>query len=237
MKPAVWIWIVIAALIIIILAVLLSRVKIHAEVLKQANNDYARLQVHMLYGLVRFQYELPSVVIDRFRKGIWVRLDRYVNVGEDKADKEDAVVDKGMIEEMLHNIRLLLANTVSLKQWINKTVAHISLSHLEWTTKLGVKDCSQTAVLIGVVWALKSSVVGWTTGHVRYDCAPALSVIPSWDERNYFSMNVVCSASISMAYVMISLIRLLAGIFKVPGGFKAWKKVFTRESSGHISEH
>ncbi|MFM9279020.1 DUF2953 domain-containing protein [Paenibacillus jiagnxiensis] len=237
MKPAVWIWIVIAALIFLVLAVLLSRIKIRAEVLKQANNDYARLQIHMLYGLVRFQYELPSVVIDRFRKGILVRLDRYANLGEDRADKEDAVVDKSKIEELLSNYRLLLENTVFLKQWVNKTVAHLSLSHLKWATKLGVRDCSQTAVLTGVVWALKSSVVGWTTAHVRYDCIPALSVIPSWDERNYFSTNVVCSASISMGYVILSLFRLLASILKVPGGFKTWKKVFTREPSDHIPEH
>lgn len=237
MKPAVWIWIVIAALILLVLAVLLSRIKIRAEVLKQANNDYARLQIHMLYGLVRFQYELPSVVIDRFRKGILVRLDRYVNVGEDRADKEDAVVDKSKIEELLSNFRLLLENTVSLKQWGKQTIAHLSLSHLKWSTKLGVQDCSQTAVLTGVVWALKSTVVGWTTSHVRYNCIPALSVIPSWDERNYFSTNVVCTASISMGYVILSLFRLLASILKVPGGFKTWKKLFTRRPSDHIPEH
>ncbi|MFB5675519.1 DUF2953 domain-containing protein [Paenibacillus terreus] len=237
MKPAVWIWIVIAALILLVLAVLLSRIKIRAEVLKQANNDYARLQIHMLYGLVRFQYELPSVLIDRFRKGISVRLDRYINVGEDKTDKDEAVVDKSKIEELLRNFRVLLESTDSLKQWIKTTVAHLSLSQLKWTTKLGVRDCSQTAVLTGAVWALKSSVVGWTTAHVRYDCMPALSVIPSWDERNYFSTNVVCSASISMGYVVIALFRLLASILKVPGGFKTWKKMFTREPSDHLPEH
>jgi hypothetical protein len=236
-KPAVWIWIVIAAFILLVLAVLLSRIKIRAEVLKQANNDYARLQIHMLYGLVRFHYEMPSAVIDRFRKGILVRFDRSMNVGKDRADKANVVVDKSKIEELLSNFRLLLENTVSLKQWGKQTITHLSLSHLKWSTKLGVQDCSQTAVLTGAVWALKSSVVGWTTAHVRYNCIPALSVIPSWDERNYFSTNVVCSASISMGYVILSLFRLLASILKVPGGYKTWKKVFTREPSDHIPEH
>ncbi|MDP4096689.1 DUF2953 domain-containing protein [Paenibacillus sp. P96] len=221
-----WIWIVIAAF-VLLLAVLLSKVNIHAEVLKQAHNDYARVQVHMLYGLIRFKYEMPSVMMEGLRKGVLVRLEKYANVGKDKEDKEDTVVDKDKVKQIVDNLRLLIENSVSLKEWGKTTVAHVTLSHLKWTTKLGLKDCSQTAVLTGVAWAVKSVVVGWTTGLVRYSCVPALSVTPSWEQRNYFFTNVVCSASISLAYVVFSLLRLLASILKVQGGLAVWKAVFT----------
>lgn len=232
-----WIWIVIVALLVIVLTVLLSSVNIRVEVLKQANDDYACLQVHMLYGLIRFQYELPSIVIDRWRQKILVKIDKYVNIGKDKENKEDTSIDKRRIEEIMSNVRLLLKNTVSLKQWVNETIAHVTFSQLHWATRLGVRDCAHTAILSGWVWAFKGFVVGWTSGHVRYGCLPDLAVIPSWEQRNTFSTHIVCSASISMAYVMFSLCKLLIRILKVPGGFKAWKQVFAKPASADVPEH
>ncbi|MFC7560101.1 hypothetical protein ACFQY3_15840 [Paenibacillus farraposensis] len=69
-----WIGIAIIAIILLVLAVLLSRIRLKLDIAKHDNDDRAHLEIRFLYGLIKVNYDIPAIMIFNLEKGLFIGL-------------------------------------------------------------------------------------------------------------------------------------------------------------------
>ncbi|MFC7560102.1 DUF2953 domain-containing protein [Paenibacillus farraposensis] len=120
-----------------------------------------------------------------------------------------------------------------MNHWIRHTLAHVTVSKMEWSTNIGLADAAYTATSTGILWGLKATLVGYASSFVRMNCTPKLFVVPYWVDRLRFTTILTCEANVSLGYFIFSMLVLAYRIWRVPGGLKAWKRVFSKKPIQH----
>lgn len=228
-----WIGIAIIAIILLVLAVLLSRIRLKLDIAKHDNDDRAHLEIRFLYGLIKVNYDIPAIMILNLEKGLFYRLDRDKNIHKTDASVDRGNIDTEKIKQFIHDVRVLLKRTKALNHWIRHTLAHVTISKMEWSTNIGLADAAYTATSTGILWGLKATLVGYASSFVRMNCTPKLFVVPYWVDRLRFTTILTCEANVSLGYSIFSILVLAYRIWRVPGGLKAWKRVFSKKPIQH----
>ncbi|NEU28277.1 DUF2953 domain-containing protein [Paenibacillus polymyxa] len=224
-----WIGIAVIIVILIVLAILLSHIRLKLEIAKHDNDDRAHLEIRFLYGLIKMNYDIPALLITGLKKGILYRLDRHKNIHKTDASVDSGNIDTEKIKRFIHDIQVLLKGTKSLRRWMRHTLAHVTVSKMEWSTNISLADAAYTATSTGILWGLKTSLIGYTSSIVRMDCTPKVFVVPYWVDRLRFTTILNCEAQISLGYLIFSMLILAYRIWRVPGGVEAWKRVISKE--------
>ncbi|MGZ0041781.1 DUF2953 domain-containing protein [Paenibacillus ottowii] len=224
-----WIGIAVIIVILIVLAILLSHIRLKLEIAKHDNDDRAHLEIRFLYGLIKMNYDIPALLITGLKKGILYRLDRHKNIHKTDASVDSGNIDTEKIKQFIHDIQVLLKGTKSLRRWMRHTLAHVTVSKMEWSTNISLADAAYTATSTGILWGLKTSLIGYTSSIVRMDCTPKVFVVPYWVDRLRFTTILNCEAQISLGYLIFSMLILAYRIWRVPGGVEAWKRVISKE--------
>ncbi|MEK5407174.1 DUF2953 domain-containing protein [Paenibacillus sp. FSL W8-0439] len=230
-----WKWISIAIIIVIfiVLAILLSRIRLKLEIAKHDNDDRAHLEIRFLYGLIKMDYDIPAILITGLKKGLLYRLDRNKNIHKTDASVDSGNIDTEKIKQFIHDIRVLLKGTQSLQRWLRHTLAHVTVSKMEWSTNISLADAAYTATSTGMLWGLKTTLIGFASSIVRMECTPKVFVVPYWVDRLRFTTILNCEAKISFGYLIFSMLRLSFRIWRVPGGIEAWKRVISKAPENH----
>lgn len=224
-----WIGIAIIAIILLVLAVLLSRIRLKLDIAKHDNDDRAHLEIRFLYGLIKVNYDIPAIMIFNLEKGLFYRLDRNKNIHKTDASVDRGNIDTEKIKQFIHDVRVLFKRTKALNHWIRHTLAHVTVSKMEWSTNIGLADAAYTATSTGILWGLKATLVGYASSFVRMNCTPKLFVVPYWVDRLRFTTILACEANVPLGYFVFSMLVLAYRIWRVPGGLKAWKRVFSKK--------
>ncbi|ALP38632.1 hypothetical protein ASL14_23100 [Paenibacillus sp. IHB B 3084] len=224
-----WIGIAIIVVLLLVLAVLLSRIRLKLDIAKHDNDDRAHLEIRFLYGWIKINYDIPAILLASLQKGLLYRLDRNKNIHKTDASIDSGTIDKEKIKLFIHDIRILLKGTRSFHRWIRHTLSHVKMSKMEWSTNISLADAAYTATSTGILWGLKTSLIGFASSFVRMNCTPKLFVVPYWVDRLRFTTTLTCEASISLGYVVYSMLMLAYRIWRVPGGPEAWKRVFSKK--------
>lgn len=219
-----YVWIVVAIivlLIILLVAVIMSNITITLWYSKHNKDDKAVLDVKMLYGIVKMHYEMPSLVFANMKKGFMLRLESK-NSFRNGQTVGKAHINKRRLDHWADEVRIMLQSTASLKEWFYRTMQHVNIMRLDWSTNLSTGDAAWTAIATGTVWGLKTTLVGWLSFKVRMRNNPRLFVVPVFKDEPQFATELSCVARISCGYALYAGIMLMARILKVPGGPIHW---------------
>lgn len=224
-----WLVIPLILLLIVIVLVLLSSIDFCFRLSRLGKDDRIELDVRALFGLIKFHYELPSLVFEGLKRGVKVKLKEsgMAPVKMD-ADKEDQI-DKETVSSWMDDVKLALKATGGLKKWLRSLLAHVKISRLDWSTDFSLGDAAYTATAAGVLWGVKWSLIGWISQNVRLQHSPRLFVAPVFRDELCFSTEAVCAGKLSVSYVLYSGILLLFRILKAEGGFARWKQLLSRK--------
>lgn len=225
----VWIFIIVGlVLVLLVVAILLSKINMDIWLSKHGKNDEVVFNIAMLYGLIRFHYELPMLKFENLKKGIIIKVEKRKNVGATKANDSETHVNKHKIDIWMREIHEILEATDAFKIWMRRTLSRLSIVKLEWSTHFCIGDAAETATATGIVWSMKTMIVGWLSHHVRMKTHPRLFVVPVFDDRPQFSTEISCKAQISCGYALYAGLILMIRVLKEKGGVKRWKKILSK---------
>lgn len=173
-----WISIAIIVVILLVLAVLLSRIRLKLNIAKHDNDDRAHLEIRFLYGMIKMNYDVPAILITGLKKGLLYRLDRNKNIHKTDASVDSGNIDTVKIKQFIHDIRVLLKGTKSFNKWLRHTLAHVTMSKMEWSTNISLADAAYTATSTGILWGLKTTLIGYASSFVRMDCTLSCMLCP-----------------------------------------------------------
>jgi hypothetical protein len=219
----IWTWII-GALAVFLAMLLSSELKGCLRIIRHKSDDEIVLDVHGLYGLLKRRLVIPVVQFKGFADGVNLK-EEFVEKKECQLlESKDEKITKRSIKESFDHVMLLLKNCFRFHEWMIDTLAHVHCSRFYWKTSIGVGDAAETALTTGMVWGLKTSMMGFLFRFIKLDARPEISVKPQYNKME-FSTEVLLMVRIRLFYVAGAGIRLLYRIIKIKGGLKTWRRV------------
>lgn len=84
-------------------------------------------------------------------------------------------------------------------------------TRFEWQTKVGSTDAAWTAWETGAIWGIKGEITGFLQNQYRFQCIPALKVIPSFGEA-VLDTSIDCIFELKVGHI-------------ITAGFREWLKL------------
>lgn len=215
-----WLWLPLVLTLLLTL-ILCSDIKLHLHYSRVQENDRFYLGFAVLYGIIRLRLEVPVMKFKGLFNGILVISEQ---IHDSKADLLSASQERLTSEKAIRfyeKARDFLRHTLGMKDWVRETISHFRCTELKWDTRIGIGGAAETAVATGVIWSLKSSLLGFLFRFVQLDGQPRVQVIPQYNQR-HFSMELSCVGKIRVAAALVAAFMLLVRIARAKDGFRAW---------------
>ncbi|WP_334071633.1 DUF2953 domain-containing protein [Paenibacillus sp. A14] len=219
--------ILILLLLIVLFVILNSKIKFRLKAKKENRDELIQLDVTLLFGLVSLHYEIPAMGFADLKQGLWVESDRSDNFTAGPSAAGENSINKDKVKHWMQQLREMVTATEGFKKWLINTLQRISFVQFDWSTNVALRDAAHTATLTGALWAVKSTIVGWLSYHIKLRRRPKLFVVPLFGTSPTFSTELVCMAEISFGYAVYAGLILIYRVLKVKGGLKIWRRLLT----------
>ncbi len=217
-----WIWLI--AIFVLLAIIFWSRIKVTLNWSREQENDKLFADIRALFGLFRYRFQLPTLDFSRFHKGLIVKSET-INKNSAQADSQDQFkINFAKIVKAYRNYKLILESTKGFREWSDRFLSHIHCTSISWKTRVGVGDAAETAISAGIVWAIKTSLLGYLLKSVQLEAQPEIAVQPMY-AHSHFSSALTCTLKFQLGYAVIAGLMLLIRILKVKGGIKTWQHI------------
>jgi hypothetical protein len=218
-----WVW-VIGAVVVGFIILLSSSMKCRLTLIRRHADDEIVFDIHAMYGLVKKRLAIPVLKLSHMLDALEVTSE-VVNKSShqlEKGIKQKITLDK--IKLAYTNFQELLEHCFQFNKWLLDTLRHVRCTKLYWKTNVGLGDAAETAMATGIVWGLKSSLLGFLFQFIQLKTRPQLLVVPQYNEYA-FASEIICLAKVRLFYILVAGIRLLFRILRVKNGLKTWQRV------------
>jgi hypothetical protein len=217
----VWLWVVIAVLLIMLVILCLSYVQGEVHFARAVEQDHLNLEIKAIWGVKMIRF-FPLFKMMKITKEIPFTPKKPKDPSETKAAAKPGA--KGKMKSNFQNAKLLMQNTGHWYEWLKHTLSHIECTQLNWITRVGMDDATHTAIATGAVWGMKTSSLGFIMHFVQIKSKPLIQVVPHYTQTQ-FSTDLNSAAGIRVIYIVWSGIELLWRVLKIKGGLKTWFRV------------
>ena len=83
------------------------------------------------------------------------------------------------------------------------------IERLEWRTELGTGDAAATSLLVGGLWALKSTVVGTLSRSCVFLETPRLLVVPDYNKTR-LALEIICIFRLTIGDIILAALKSFA---------------------------
>lgn len=219
-----WVWGSIFVLLICFAVAMFSNMEFHLYFFRQNHNDHAYIDIRGFFGWIKFRYEVPVIKFKNWKDGFLVKTEKVENFRPDSFDQNKGLLNRETIIRFYEKSKLLLANIFNFSEWFTETLTHMRCTKLRWVTYIGIGDAPDTAITTGIVWGLKSSLLGYVQKFIHLDSTPLMAVNPQYN-RTHFSTEMSCILKIRLGYAIIAGLLLIVRMMKVKGGVKTWQNI------------
>jgi hypothetical protein len=226
----VWVWVLLGLVILIVIAAL-SGVRTHIVYTRVHQDDHLNIEIKALFGLVRYCYSLPSIKFEGLARGISIETEHTSNIPipnkQAQSSKGEINIDQRAVLNWYEKFNALIHHVVGFQHWLVNTLTHTRCTRINWYTDIGLEDAAETAITTGLIWGLKTSILGVFFNKIKLEAQPQLSVIPQFNQ-SVFRTQFDCLLMIRMGYAIFAGMRLFVRISKVKGGIRTWKNAVTK---------
>lgn len=205
-----WVWI--SAGFIVIAAVMMTiPLKIQLHLLRK-NNEKIEIDIQMLSGLIRRSYRIPFLQLDHGLESVVKEKNQFGSYHVE--NRKEVRVTADSVLNMYESMQQRLRDIFHFSSWLVQTLSRVKCTGIRWSTAVGLDDAADTAITAGIVWGLKTSMLGFVFRYIKLTDRPQLEVVPKYDQP-YFSTELTCRFSIRLGYVILSPLMLLWRKLKV----------------------
>lgn len=221
-----WVWFLLVVMIVMIIATLFSRVRAHIVYSRESEDDHFYVQIKALFGAIRYRYSLPTIKFEGLKQGVSLETEKTTNIP--MPDSKDQIkIDREDIVSRYEKFRELISHVLGFHRWLLSTLKHTHCSQISWITNVGLDDAAETAITTGMIWGLKTSILGIIFNHIQLEAQPQLAVVPQFNNPQ-FQTHFDCIIRIRLGYAMFAGLHLLVRIYKVKGGIRTWQNILSK---------
>jgi hypothetical protein len=215
-----WWWVVGIISLAIFVLVLLSNIKVRVKYFRERENDEVDATISALFGLVRLRYKMPTIELKPWLRGI--RAD--VSKEESSNLLPPLEFSREEMQTFVARGRVLIDHMKNYRMWLAGTMQHVHVVEFRWETRFGLGDAPETGIASGVVWSLKSVVVGMISRWVALDERPVMTVTPLFQNPK-FRTDVLVRTKIKVFRIFAIVWMLMFRVLRKKGGWKVWFRV------------
>lgn len=223
-----WVWILLVIMFVmtVVALALLSRVRAHIVYSRESEDDDFYVQIKALFGAIRYRYSLPTIKFEGLKQGVSLETEKTTNIP--MPDSKDHInVNRKVIVSRYEQFRELISHVLGFHRWLISTLKHTHCSQISWITNVGLDDAAETAITTGMIWGLKTSILGIIFNHIQLEAQPQLAVVPQFNDPQ-FQTHFDCIIRIRLGYAMLAGLHLLVRIYKVKGGIRTWQNILSK---------
>ena len=176
-----WAWVCAAILLLLgVLAVTPVRIFVHYG--RGGENDSVVVELSAWFRLFRRKFEIPFLSLEASVEGPKV-VARTETVKQGNLAKEEIQdVTRRKVKKWYDKFHELLLQVHNLRSLVRHFCKKVRCTRLEWHTVMGTGHADETGALSGIVWGIKSMIIGVLSHSVSLRTMPRLSVQPVWNE-------------------------------------------------------
>ncbi|WP_282935678.1 DUF2953 domain-containing protein [Paenibacillus sp. RC67] len=224
----IWPWIL-GAVVVLIVFLACSSMQCRFTVVRKQQDDEIVVDLHTMYGLVKQRIAIPVIKFLNLQEGVNLKTEVVNKSNNQLMQGKQSNITHHTIKEAFNNFQLLLAHCFEFNSWFRETLRHVRCTEFYWKSNVGIGDAAETAMTAGMVWGLKSSILGYLFRFVQLETRPVIQVVPQYNMVT-FSSEIQVLAKIRVYEIILALCRLLFRIMKVKGGLRMWRKVLFKAS-------
>lgn len=222
-----WIGVLSIVLLLVIVGfICFSNIKIDVTLQKHNHDEEINVRVSLFYGLASMKYKVPAIKFRKWKEGLKLesqKTNHFFNMEHE--NQAETQIDKEKVEGWVQRIKRMISATFGLKKWFFELVSKITINQLEWSTHLALSDAAYTATLAGLLWGVKSSIIGLISYHLILREHPQIDIVPVFGSAPVFFTKFHCIAKIRCGYAIYAVLVLMFRVLKVKGGMKKWLSI------------
>lgn len=213
---------VILAVVVLMLLLFVTPVQITLFYGRVGENDHAVVEVSAWFRLIRRKYEIPMVFVKQSEAG--PELVAKVETVQQKQKTKETIKDltHKQVNKWYHNYREILDNVHDLQPMFKELFRRIRCTRLEWHTLMGTGQASETGALTGVVWGVKSLIIGVISHSISLRIIPSLSVEPVWNQA-LIRTNFQCVLHLMLGHVLVVFAKMYFRLRLRKGRERKWR--------------
>lgn len=211
-----WLFLVIG--IVMMGVFLLSPVRVCVMYHRRGHDDQLKTQIRLLWGLLRLRYDMS--IADLTGKGLLVK-EKKVPRFPGKKKRRRKRFTLATLQRWARESQLLRKRIVHLYDVLRRFFSHVVCERLTWVSNIGTGDAAGTGVMTGVVWSVKTTMIGMLGSYIRWDGSPDLDVRPFF-EKEILDTNLNCIIRFRVGHAILAVLRLLTRIHG-KGSEKNWQ--------------
>lgn len=174
-----WIILLILSLFIIIILILLTKLKVHVSYRHIEDNDNLIIKCTAWYGLFRYTVKVPLVQLDIDSTSIKVQ----EKTGRNALDKEETKrYTASDFKRNLEEVKDIVTHVFGLHHIVRNFLRKVRVKTFEWRSHIGIGDAAYTGMIVGGLWALKSSIIGLFTNYLDFKVKPTYTITPDFQQ-------------------------------------------------------
>ncbi|WP_309479815.1 DUF2953 domain-containing protein [Brevibacillus agri] len=201
-----WGW-VFAGLFALLALLAVTPVKITCYYSRKEEDDQLEVEITVWHGLFSRRYEIPMLLFKVSPAG--PELVAQVDTIQQGSKIQEKVKDftRRQVKELYHNYRELVDRVRDLLPLIKDLCKQIHCTKLEWHTLLGTGQAAETGALTGIIWGVKSVIVGVLSHSISLRAMSAMSVQPVWNAA-VIQTTFRCVFHFYLGHFLLSLLKI-----------------------------
>ncbi|MFS0558450.1 DUF2953 domain-containing protein [Brevibacillus sp. 179-C9.3 HS] len=217
------VWLLLGLLVLLIL-IFITPIQLKCFYSREGENDQLDITI-AAWGIIRRKYEIPILLLKMTEAG--PELVAKVETVQQGSKLRERVKDftRRQVKLWYRNYRELLEKARDLLPLLKDMFKHIRCTEFEWHTWLGTGQAAETGALTGLIWGVKSMVVGVVSHAISLRVMPAMSVQPVWNQ-SLLHTKVHMVLNFHLGYLLYSGIKVFLRVRKSKS--KKWEPVSSR---------
>ncbi|MDF2679549.1 MAG: hypothetical protein K0R47_739 [Brevibacillus sp.] len=212
-------WLIVTVIVLVIL-VFITPVQIMLFYGRVGENDHVVVELSAWFRLIRRKYEIPMVFLKKSEAGPEVVA--KVETVQQKNKTKEKIHDftRNEMNKWYHNYRDVLEKVHDLKPMFSQLLKRIRCTKLDWHTVMGTGQASETGALTGIIWGVKSMLIGMISHSISLRVIPRMSVQPTWNQvmiRTQFH----CVLHVTLGYIIVVAVKMYFRLRK--GRERKWR--------------
>lgn len=177
-----WVWIFVFCFLVLLAVIAITPVQVLIHYSRVGDNDHLLLEFSAWFRLIRRAYEIP--VLNLEKSGKMPEVVAKVETVQQGKLAHETVKDftQKQAKKWFQRTKEVLEMVHDLRPLMKEFFRQVRCTRLEWHTEMGTGQADETGALTGLIWGIKSMIIGTFSNMIALRTLPRLSVQPVWNQ-------------------------------------------------------
>lgn len=178
---------------------------------REDKDDQLLIHVKFWCGLLHFKYEASIIQFSRDFSGI--KYQTEMESADQPLDQKNFKINPKELITLQQRIYHFIQRIHDLHRVIRRCLKTIKIEKIRWQSTLGTGDAADTGMYTGMLWGIKSSVLGVLSSYFSFQKLPHINVEPSYQEKK-LNTYLTCMFHLKFGHAILAGIRVLLNLRK-----------------------